>query len=149
MRSLLQTPKQNKKHSGSHDRDNPTGRVQRRGVGEDKEYVAHKMASTATYPSTYKNTVKEGGLSPPYSPPSLPPIPTPCLFPFSLMCMHILWMHACMQKLSEVEKELKRKFGVHSIFLMRLNCMWACDQISLRKKMAHKKKLWVYRKCRF
>ena len=27
----------------------------------DKEYVAHKMASSITYPSTYINTVKEGG----------------------------------------------------------------------------------------
>ena len=57
------------------------------------------------------------------------------------MCMHILWMHACVQKLSEVENELKRKFGVHSIFLMSLNYMWACDQISLHKNMAHKKQI--------
>ena len=65
MRSLLQN--KTKSTAGDHDRDNPTGRVRRQGVGEDKEYVAHKMASTGTYPSTYKNTVKEGGLSPPSS----------------------------------------------------------------------------------
>ena len=52
MRSLLQN--KTKSTAGDHDRDNPTGRVQRQGVGEDKEYVAHKMASTGTYPSTLK-----------------------------------------------------------------------------------------------
>ena len=36
---------------GDHDRDNPTGKVQRQGLGEDKEYVVHKMANTGTYPS--------------------------------------------------------------------------------------------------
>ena len=51
---------------GDHDQDNPTGKGQRQGLGEGKEYVAHKMASTGTYPSTYMNAVKEGGLiSPP------------------------------------------------------------------------------------
>ena len=39
-------------------REDPTGRAQRQGLGEDKEYVAHKMAST--YWSTYINTVKVG-----------------------------------------------------------------------------------------
>ena len=34
-----------KSTAGDHDRDNPTGRVQRQGVGEDKEYMAYKMAS--------------------------------------------------------------------------------------------------------
>ena len=54
----------------------------------DKEYVAHKVVTTGTYPSTYMNTVKEGGLSLPRSceggatallapPPPLPP-PSPC-----------------------------------------------------------------------
>ena len=51
---------------GDHDQDDPMGKVQRQGLGEDKEYVAHKMASTGTYPSTYINAVKEGGL---FSPP--------------------------------------------------------------------------------
>ena len=32
---------------------------------KDKEYAAHKMASTGTYPSTRLHTVKEGGYSPP------------------------------------------------------------------------------------
>ena len=44
------------------------GKGQRQGLGEGKEYVAHKMASTGTYPSSYMNAVKEGGLiSPPPS----------------------------------------------------------------------------------
>ena len=38
------------------------GKAQRQGLCEDKDYVAHKMASTGTYPSSY---IKEGGLSPP------------------------------------------------------------------------------------
>ena len=72
---------------GDHDQDDPMGKGQRQGLGEGKEYVAHKMASTGTYPSSYMNAVKEGGLiSPPppvvvkggYSPPS-PPIYMPLL----------------------------------------------------------------------
>ena len=35
------------------------GKVQRQGLGEDKEYVAHKMTST------YINNVKWGGLQSP------------------------------------------------------------------------------------
>ena len=64
MHSLLQN--KTKSTAGNHNRDDPMGKVQRQGLGEDKEYVAHKMASTGTYPSTYMNAVKEGGLiSPP------------------------------------------------------------------------------------
>ena len=100
MRSLLQS--KTKSTAGDHDRDNPTGRVQRQGVGEDKEYVAHKMASTGTYPSTYKNTVKEGGLSPPSSceggataPLAPPPHSYPLLVPlFSDVHAHSL--NACL-----------------------------------------------------
>ena len=35
------------------------GKAQRQGLCEDKDYVAHKMASTGTYPSS------EGGLQTP------------------------------------------------------------------------------------
>ena len=59
MRSLLQS--KTKLAAWDHDRDDPTGKAQRQGLWEDKEYVAHKMASTGTYPSSYINTVKEGG----------------------------------------------------------------------------------------
>ena len=34
-----------------HDRDDPTGKVQRQGLAEDKVYLAHKMPSTCTYPA--------------------------------------------------------------------------------------------------
>ena len=43
--------------AGDHDWDNPTGKVQRQGLGEDKEYMAHKMASTCTYLRAYINTL--------------------------------------------------------------------------------------------
>ena len=39
MHSLLQN--KTKSAAGDHNWDNPTGRVQRQGLGEDKEYVAH------------------------------------------------------------------------------------------------------------
>ena len=41
--------------AGDNNRDDPTGEVQRQGLGEDKEYVAHKMVSTGTYLSTNIN----------------------------------------------------------------------------------------------
>ena len=43
------------------------GNVQRQGLGEDKEYVAHKMKwkSIGTYPNIYINTVKKGVSPPP------------------------------------------------------------------------------------
>ena len=41
--------------AGDHNRDDPTGKVQRQGLGEDKEYVAHKMASTGISLSTNIN----------------------------------------------------------------------------------------------
>ena len=34
-----------------HDRNDPTGKVQRQGLAEDKVYLAHKMPSTCTYPA--------------------------------------------------------------------------------------------------
>ena len=59
MRYLLQN--KTKSAAGDHDQEDPTGEVQRQGLGEDKQYVAYKEASTSTYLSTYINTVKERG----------------------------------------------------------------------------------------
>ena len=55
--------------AGEHDRDDPTSKVQRQGLAEDKVYVAHKMASTRNYPRQ-----RERGAYPP--PP--PQFPRPC-----------------------------------------------------------------------
>ena len=59
MHSLLQN--KTKSTVGNHNRDDPMGKVQRQGLGEDKEYVAHKMASIGTDPSTYIAKYSEGG----------------------------------------------------------------------------------------
>ena len=44
------------------------GEVQRQGLGEDKEYVAHKIASISTDPSTY--IAKYSGGYAPFPPPT-------------------------------------------------------------------------------
>ena len=36
--------------AAEHDQDDPTSKVQRQGLAEEKVYVAHKMVSTRTYP---------------------------------------------------------------------------------------------------
>ena len=59
MHSLLQN--KTRSAAGDHDQDDPTGKVQRQGLGEEKEHVVHKMASTSTYPSTYKIQLRRGG----------------------------------------------------------------------------------------
>ena len=41
MYPLLQN--KTKSAAGDHDQDDPIGKVQRQGLGEDIEYVAHKM----------------------------------------------------------------------------------------------------------
>ena len=44
------------------------GKAQREGLWEDKDYVAHKMASTGIYPSSYIKEappVVDGGVQPP------------------------------------------------------------------------------------
>ena len=65
-----------------------------------EEYVAHKMASTGTYPSTYINTVKEGGLSLPRSceggegtahPVPPPPPPPRHSYALVLVNIHVLY----------------------------------------------------------
>ena len=67
--------------------DDPMGKAQRQGLWEDNEYVAHKIASTATYPSSYINTVKEGGsCEGGATAPLAPPIPTPLLH--NTFCIH-------------------------------------------------------------
>ena len=45
---------------GDHDWDDTTGKVLRQGLGEDKEYVAHKMVSTCAYLRAYWG----GGVTP-------------------------------------------------------------------------------------
>ena len=59
MRSLFQN--KTKSTARNHDWDDSMGKVQRQGLGEDKEYVAHKMASIGTDPSTYIAKYSEGG----------------------------------------------------------------------------------------
>ena len=59
MRSLLQNKA--KIAVWDHDQDDPTGKAQRQGLWEDKDYmyVAHKMASIVTCSSSYMY-IKEG-----------------------------------------------------------------------------------------
>ena len=60
---------------------------------EKTEYVAHKMASTGTYPSSYMNTAKEGGLSPLGG--LAPPVPTPLPLTTDDECTRHATLAAC------------------------------------------------------
>ena len=62
------------------------GKVQRQGLGEDKEYVAHKMTST------YINNVKWGGGA---TVSLAPPIPMPLLVQVHSCLFHHIVMGDC------------------------------------------------------